>query len=166
MLHFTGTVDGVEALNRGFNRIDQHISDFRNIWPKVAQEFYAIEVEQFESQGAHGASGRWAPLSPAYAKFKAVAFPGQPILRAENLLFESLTTADGLDSVFRMDAQELTIGTRREGATAHQRGSGRMPARPPISLTEADKRRIQKSIQAGLIQFTRQAGFEVDEKAA
>lgn len=166
MLHFVGEIQGVEVLNRAFNRIEEHISDFRNIWPAVAQEFYAIEVQQFQSQGAHGASGRWAPLSPAYAKYKAVAFPGQPILRADNLLFESMTSPDALDSIFRMDAQELTIGTQREGATAHQRGSGRMPARPIISLTEADKRRVQKAIQRGLVEFTRRAGFQVEERAA
>lgn len=166
MIHFSAEVLGVEVLNRGFNRIEEHISDFRNIWPNVAREFYAIEREQFQSQGAHGASGRWAPLSPAYAKYKAIAFPGQPILRADNLLFESMTSPDALDSIFRMDDRELTIGTQREGATAHQRGRGRMPARPIISLTESDKRRIQKSIQRGLIEFTRRAGFQVEERAA
>lgn len=166
MIRFSAEVLGVEVLNRGFNRIEEHISDFRNIWPRVAQEFYTIEVQQFQSQGAHGASGRWAALSPAYAKYKAIAFPGQPILRATTGLFESMTSPDALDSIFRMDAQEMTIGTQREGATAHQRGSGRMPARPIISLTEADKRRMQKAIQKGLVEFTRRAGFQVEERVA
>ncbi len=166
MIRFSATVEGVEVLNRGFSRIEEFISDFRSVWPNVAKEFYAIEHEQFASQGAHGASGKWAALSPAYSKYKAIKFPGQPILRATNSLYESLTSPDALDSIFRMDAQQMTIGTQREGARAHQRGTRRMPARPPISFTEADKRRIQKSIQAGLVKFTRQAGFNVEEKAA
>lgn len=166
MLNFSASVDGVEVLNRSFNRIEEYISDFRNVWPAVAKEFYAIEKSQFDSVGAKGSSGKWAALSPAYAKYKAKAFPGQPILRATLSLYESMTSPDALDSIFRMDTQEMTIGTKREGATAHQRGNGRMPARPIIALTEADKRRIQKSIQAGLVQFTRKMGFEVEERAA
>lgn len=166
MLRFSAEILGVEVLNRAFNRVDEYISDFRSIWPTVAAEFYLIEGEQFKSEGAKGASGKWAPLSPAYKKYKAVAFPGQPILRATTSLYDSLTSPDAPDSIYRLEEQEMTIGTQREGATAHQRGTGRMPARPPISLTEADKRRLQKAIQSQLVQFTRRAGFEVQEKAA
>lgn len=166
MLRFSAEVDGVETLNRGFNRVEHFISDFRSIWPAVAQEFYAIQEEQFGSEGAHGASGKWAPLSPVYAKYKAKAFPGALILQAERGLYESLTSPDAPDSIFRMTEDELTTGTQREGAQAHQRGSGRMPARPPIALTEADKRRMQKAIQSRLVAFTRQCGFEVLENAA
>lgn len=166
MIRFSAEVDGIETLNRSFNRVEQYISDFRSIWPAVAQEFYAVEKLQFDSQGAHGSSGKWAPLSPVYAKYKAIAFPGAPILQRERSLYESLTSPDAPDSIFRMTEDELTIGTQREGAQAHQRGSGRMPARPPIALTEDDKRRMQKAIQAQLVRFVRQAGFEVLENAA
>lgn len=168
MLRFTGTVEGVEVLDRSFNRIDQYISDFRSVWPNVAKEFYAIEHEQFASEGAHGASGRWAPLSPAYAKFKAVTFPGQPILRATTSLYESMTNPEASDAIFRVEPTMLTIGTQDPKAMGHQRGVSKrnLPARPIISLTNDDKRRIQKSIQVGLVQFTRSLGFQVDEKAA
>lgn len=163
MLRFSADVLGVEVLNRAFNRIEQVISDMRSIWPNVTKEFYSIEVEQFASEGSKGESGRWAPLKLAYAKYKAQSFPGLPILQRERSLYESLTSPDAPDSIFRAEAQELTIGTRREGATAHQKGTGRMPARPPISLTERDKRRLTKAIQVGLVKFTRQAGFPVQE---
>lgn len=159
-------MQGVEVLNRAFNRVEQHISDFRSIWPNVAREFYAIEEDQFASEGAHGASGKWAALSPAYSKFKAIAFPGQPILRATTSLYESMTSPNAPDSIFRMTENELTVGTQREGARVHQKGGRNLPARPIIALTESDKRRIQKAIQAGLVQFTRGLGFQVEEKAA
>lgn len=165
-VNFSASVDGVEVLDRSFNRVEEYISDFRNIWPSVADEFYAIEREQFDSQGAHGASGTWAPLSPAYAKYKAVKYPNQPILRATTALYQSMTSPDAPDSVFRMDEQEMAIGTQREGAMAHQRGAGKMPARPPISLSEADKRRIQKAIQLPLVSYIRRQGFTVLENAA
>lgn len=166
MLRFIGEIEGIPAFDRAFNRIDAVISDFRSIWPEVAAEFYAIEAEQFESQGAAGASGKWAPLSPAYKRWKEIHFPGQPILRLENPLFESLTDPDALDAIYRPERDQLTIGTKVPYARAHQRGAGRMPARPPISLSENSKRRLQKAIQKGLVEFTRRAGFQVEERAA
>lgn len=166
MIRFTATIDGVEMLDRAFNRIDQFISDFRNVWPSVATEFYQIEEEQFETQGAAGASGQWAPLSPAYKRWKEIHFPGEPILKLEHPLYESLTSPDALDSIFRPQPDELTIGTKVPYARAHQTGAGFMPARPPISMSETHKRRIQKAIQKELVRFTRQAGFEVEERAA
>jgi phage gpG-like protein len=165
MIRFVAQIDGVIELDRAFNRVDQVISDFRSIWPNVAKEFYGIEQEQFASEGAHGASGKWAPLSPAYKNWKETHFPGEPILKREHSLYESLTSPDGLASVFRPERDQLTIGSNEPYATAHQRG-GRLPRRPPISLTGDDKRRITKAIQIGLVKFTRQAGFKVDERLA
>lgn len=164
-LRFTAEVAGAEIFDRAFNRIDS-LSDLRPLWPNVIREFYLIEAEQFESEGAAGASGRWAPLSDVYAKYKAIAYPDQPILQATDELMKSLTDPEATGAILRPDEQELTIGTSVPYATAHQRGTRRMPARPPISLAEAQKRRIQKSIQAGLVRFIREAGFNVEERAA
>lgn len=160
MLKFSATVDGVETINRAFNRVDEFISDFRNVWPYVTTEFYQIEKEQFDTEGAAGASGKWAPLSPAYKKWKEIHFPGQPILRLRNDLFESLTSPDALDSIYIPEKDQLTIGTKVPYGRVHQR------ERPPISMNEQQKRRIQKAIQRGLVEFTRRAGFQVEERAA
>lgn len=165
MIRFVGSVDGITELDRAFNRIDEYISDFRSIWPAVTKEFYSIEEEQFASEGAHGTSGKWAALSPAYTQWKAKEFPGEPILQREHSLYESLTSPNGLASIFRPERDQLTIGSSEPYALAHQRG-GRLPRRPPISLTSNDKRRMQKAIQIGLVKFTRQAGFKVNEGLA
>lgn len=164
MIRFRADVLGVEVMNRAFSRLDDQVSDFRSVWPSVAGEFYAIEGEQFDAEG-RGKSGKWAALSTAYAKYKAQAFPGLPILRATESLYESMTGPDALDSVYRIDERELVVGTKREGARAHQTGTRRMPARPIIDLTESDKRRMQKAIQKELVRFTRSLGFEVREAA-
>lgn len=166
MIRFVAEVGGVEVLNRAFNRVDRGIDDFRNFAPGIAREFYAIEEQQFRSEGAAGASGKWAPLSLSYARFKARAFPGAPILQRERSLYESLTSPDAPDSVFRVSQSEIVIGTKSPYARAHQSGGGRLPARPPISFTERDRRRLQKAIQAQLVKLTRDAGFEVKEEKA
>ncbi len=166
MIRFRSEVAGVETLNRAFNRIEEFISDFRSVWPAAAAEFYRIEAEQFDSEGAAGASGKWTPLSSAYEKFKAVEFPGEPILQASHHMIESLTDPEAFDAVYIPEPTQLTIGTRDPKALAHHRGKGRLPARPVISMSESQKRRIQKAIQRELVQFTRHLGFEVREEAA
>lgn len=160
MIRFTATVEGAEVLDRSFNRITEYISDLRPVWPSVAAEFYSIMKEQFDSQGSHGASGTWAPLSPAYKKWKEIHYPGKPILQLTGALIESLTSSSGLDSVFRPEPDQLTIGSKSPYARVHQQ------SRPPISLTEEDKRRITKAIQLPLVQFVRKQGFQVLESAA
>lgn len=169
MIRFSADVLGVEVLNRSFNRIEQYISDFRSVFPNVAKEFYGVVHEQFASEGAHGASGRWAPLSPAYKVYKVyTARNFEPILKFSRSLYDSMTSPDAPDAIFRMEPMELTIGTKDPKAMGHQRGVPKrnLPARPIISLTNDDKRRLQKSIQVGLVRFTRSLGFQVDEKAA
>lgn len=164
-MRFRVEILGEEIFNRAFNRLDS-LSDLRPLWPNVIREFYLIEAEQFQSEGGAGASGKWAALSNVYAKYKQVTHPDKPILRADDELFESLTNPEAAGAILRPDEQELTIGTSVPYATFHQRGTRRMPARPPISLAESQKRRLQKAIQSGLVRFVREAGFNVVERAA
>lgn len=160
MVRFTASIDGVEVLDRSLNRVTEGISDFRFLWPSVSGEVYQIEREQFASEGAHGLSGKWAKLTPAYEKYKSVAFPGMPILQATTALMQSMTSPDAPDSIFRSEVDQLTIGTKREGARAHQR------TRPIVSWTENDKKRVVKSAQLPLVHFIRRQGLAVLENAA
>lgn len=160
MIHFVAEVAGDVQLDRAFNRVDQEISDFRNFWPGVITAFYEIETEQFATEGAQGASGQWAPLSPAYKLFKEREFPGKSILRREDALYESMTSSDALDSILRPEQNELTIGSALPYALAQHK------TRPIVSLSEDNKRKIVKSIQQRLVEFTRRTGFHVEDKAA
>lgn len=166
MFRIVSTVDGVETMNRAFNRTEGYVSDMRNFAPAVSQEFYRIEAEQFASEGAAGASGRFTPLSKPYERFKAIAFPGETILRATGHMEASLTDPDALDAIFIATADEITLGTKDPKAIGHHRGLGNLPARPVISMSEQQKRRIQKAIQRELVEFTRRSGFQVEERAA
>jgi len=165
MIRFIFEIDGEEQFDRAFNRLD-HISDLRSIWGDVADEFYKIEAEQFASEGSAGASGKWAPLSALYAKSKIVKFPGKTILRRTDSLFASLTGKEAPGAIFRPMESELQLGSSVPYGIYHQRGTSRMPARKPISMSEDQKRRMQKAIQKGLVQFIRRQGFNVLENAA
>lgn len=166
MINFSASVDGVPVLDRSFSRIDHYISDLRSVWPAVADEFYAMEVEQFASEGASGASGQWAGLSNAYAIFKAREFPGATILQATGGMLASLTDREAPDAIYISEPHQLTLGSKDPKAIAHHRGLGNLPARPVISPSEARKRLMQKAIQRQLVRFTRSLGFEVEERAA
>lgn len=165
-MRFTATVEGDVIFDRAFNRLDQGISDFRNVWPEVTTTIYGIFGRAFATEGASTAAGKWKELTPPYARAKAIEFPGQTILKAENTLFESLTDPEAADAIFLPERDQLTIGSRDPKARAHQRGLGNLPARPIISFTETDKRDIQKSLQRGLVQFVRGLGFDVQEERA
>ena len=166
MTHFRIEVESEVVFDRAFNRLDHAISDFRSIWPEVSGTIYNIFGRAFDTEGTSTAAGKWKELSPAYAKAKAIKFPGQSILRAENTLFESLTDPEAADAIFLPEQDQLTIGSRTPYAVAHQRGSGRMSVRPIISFTETDKRDITKSLQRGLLQFVRSLGLPVEEERA
>lgn len=165
-MRFTVTVENEVVFDRAFNRLDQGISDFRSIWPEVTGTIYGIFGRAFDTEGASTAAGKWKELSPAYARRKAIEFPGQPILRAENTLFESMTDPEAADAIFIPERDQLTIGSRDPKARPHQLGLGNLPARPIISFTETDKRDIQKSLQRGLLQFVRSLGLPVEEERA
>lgn len=167
MFRLRAEIFGEEIFNRAFSRIDS-LSDLRPLWPEVIREFYLIETEQFASEGEAGASGKWEALSDVYAKYKQIAHPDKPILRADDDLMESLTDPEASGAILRPEQDQLTIGTSVPYASVHQKGSVKrgIPARPPISFSEAQKRRLQKSIQAGLVRFIREAGFRTNERAA
>lgn len=146
--------------DRVFNRLDS-LDDMRPLWPNVIAEFYLIEQEQFDTEGAAGGSGKWPALSEPYKTWKEAHYPGEPILQRDHDLIESLTDPEASGAILRPGQDELVLGTSVPHARIHQRRG-----RPPISFSESQKRRIQKALQQGLVKFVREAGFNVEERAA
>lgn len=159
MLRVTLQVDGQAVFDRAFNRFGAHLEDLRPIWDDVAKDFWEIEREQFQSQGAH--SNQWQPLSQKYGAWKAVKHPGKQILELDGTLWRSLTSKGATGAVLIADKDSLSIGTSIRYATYHQRGTRKMPARKPIDLTEGDKRKIGRTIHRRLVGVARDAGFAV-----
>lgn len=159
MLRVTLEVDGQAEFDRAFSRFGHHTEDLRFLWPDVAADFRSIEQEQFASEGAH--SHQWVPLSKKYGTWKARKRPGKQILELDGTLWKSLTVKGAKGHVERYDKDTLTIGSSVKYAIFHQRGTRKMPARKPIDLTEADKRKIGRTIHRRLIGKARDAGFNV-----
>jgi phage gpG-like protein len=151
---FSFEVAGVKEFDRAFNRVGEHISDLRPVWDKIERTFYKIEREQFDSEGSHGRTGKWAAITRPYAKRKAQKYGVQPILRASGKMAKSLT-GNTSDTVLIKEKDEFGIGTRLFYAAFHQTGTNKMPARPPISFSDDDRRTLQKEMQKGLLEIIR-----------
>lgn len=169
MIHFSASLDGVPQLDRAFNRVEEYIDDFRNVWPSIITLFYTDFMPSiFASEGGTSTEGAWAGLSKAYARFKEVAFPGQTLLKATTSLFDSLTDPEASGAILRPERDQLTLGSGVPYVLAHHRGSSKrnLPRRSLNPFTELNKRKIQKAIQLALVQFVRRQGFVVLERAA
>ena len=98
-------------------------------------------------------SGGWAPLTPKYAAWKAVHFPGAPPMIQDGRLFRALSTLRGPDSV--IGDSEATFGTSIEYAKFHQYGTSKMAKRklvfePPL-FAEALAKDLGKYVVDGII---------------
>jgi len=149
----TFEVDGAQQMSRSFSRLAEDIQDATEPFTEMAADFNFIEAQQFNSEGGYG-SGGWAPLSPSYALWKAALFPGRPILQRTGLMAASLMAVTPW-SIREIQPLVMILGTRVGHAIFHQRGTARMPARPVIQLTEADKLRWSKIFHQWLIRRMR-----------
>ena len=148
------TVEGSNQLIASFAQVEKGL-DFRELgtWDAVASEFYKIEKEQFDSEGGAGKSGKWKALKPEYAKRKQKKWGNVPILHASGEMMRSLTSRNAPGAVLEKTADELTLGTTIPYAGYHQRGSKRLPKRPPVDPTDAQVDRLSKVIQGKMKQL-------------
>jgi phage gpG-like protein len=145
MVQFRFEVEGEVQLNRFIDHFADQLTDWRPVWDDVAKEFWQVQEKHFDTQG-HGA---WAPLSPRYAAWKAMNYPGRDILVREGTLRDAAT---GKQSIERRQA--MTLGLGWSGVSYwryHQRGTSNMPARKVIDLREQDRQAILKAAHRGMV---------------
>lgn len=154
-------VDGEDQYNRAFSRLDAVFDDLRPIWPDVRDAFWQIEREQFESEGSKGASGKWAALSARYKRQKIRQYgAGKKILEASGALKASLTS-DAPGSYYSANEEEMAVGSTIPYGIYHQRGGKNLKQRKPISLSDAQKKMLDKTIQKSLISELRKGTYYV-----
>lgn len=163
-IKITFEIEGEEQFNRTFRRLDENFKDLSPIWDDVRDAFWDIEKEQFQSEGAKGRSGRWKPLSPKYEKQKIARYGTFAVIAGVLIATESLyksMTRDAPHTVYQKTKTRMTLGTDLPYAAFHQRGGGRLPKREVISLSEKNKRTLQKTIQKSLVKQIRKSGVYV-----
>lgn len=86
------------------------IADLRPLYEEVLEPaFYAEREEDFASQGAR--VGGWIELEERYRAWKAIHYPGKPILQLTGALKDSLTKQGATGQVRRIDGRSMEIGT-------------------------------------------------------
>lgn len=141
----------VEALTVGFGQTRAILMDWRPAFREMHKAWVNYEEQVFASEGAAGL-GKWAPLSPRYARWKALAFPGKGILTRTGRMRE---LAKRLRHISATRAA-FGPGSDVPYAIFHVRGTRRMPRRdfftPSRSLIatmrEIARRHIVKARQA------------------
>lgn len=155
-------VDGKAEFDRVFKRLDANFSDLTSVWEAVKQEFWQIEKEQFDSQGASGAGGKWQSLADSTRAQKIRKYGRfEPILVASGRLKKSLTGQTS-DTVLNVTKNSLEVGSRLPYSKYHQRGGKRLPQRKPISFSDRQKLRMQKRIQRELVRLMRSQNLPIE----
>lgn len=156
--------------DRVFTRFTHDISDLSVPFKEIAAQFYIGERAQFEAEGEH-ATGAWAPLSPAYAAWKARNFPNKGILRRTDQLFHAATGDTSAGAVLDIKPMQMRMGIDPRSAVAararyHQVGTRRMPARPWLAITEDMKRSWVRILARRLNEATANMASSINAKVA
>lgn len=147
-VRFTFAVEGEVQIDRTLARFAENITDATEVWENLAARFARMERRQFDSEGAYG-SGGWAALSPAYAAWKARAYPGKPILERTGDLKDSLTQRPfGVEVI---EARAMAVGSGIDYGRFHQAGTSTMPRRRPVEFPESERRTWVKLIQKFIV---------------
>lgn len=143
------SVAGQTEVMRTIERWNTGLSDFSPALEKIADDFLKLEQTQFATEGKTG-SGGWKALSPDYAAWKAINYPGAKILERDGWLRDSLTVKDAPFQVREISPTEAVLGSSLNYAIYHQTGTRKMPARPPIELSASDQDRWGKLVHEWL----------------
>lgn len=115
-----------------------YMLDLRQFWPKITSLFTRWMGRQFKSEGAYWGGYPWQPLSPRYAAWKALHYPGKGILVAEGdlrrgstMLTPSQIQASPRFLVLTIEwPKKATRYTSRFDPGWHHVGEGNNPPRP------------------------------------
>jgi hypothetical protein len=121
------------------SRFGEGISDFSPLFAETGQLFKADMAAQFVTQG-ETSGDEWAPLSPAYAAWKAKKFPGRTIGWLTGALMQSMTGGAGYTEIITpLTAEFGEADGAAATAYAHyfDEGTDKMPARPVLRFGPA-----------------------------
>jgi phage gpG-like protein len=100
---------------------------------------YLTEVYAPGQINRGGMPVKFVPLSPRYARWKALHYPGRPILIRTGAMQRGYT--------FKSTATRLTVDNRQPYWIYHQTGTRKMPARKVFQLDEEDYRLLRTMIK-------------------
>jgi phage gpG-like protein len=99
-----------------------------------------------------GQHGDYKALSPTYRSWKSRRYPSRPLLVVTGRTVRSMTDEYSRDFHNQVSAggRTLTVGTDYPVAGYHQKGTGRMPARPLFVVTRRVAERMAETVAEAL----------------
>jgi len=141
---------GAEPFSLLLHRWDHNIRDARPAFEAMAEHQLKVNARQFNARGTVE-TGKWAPLSPLYGRWKARVRPGKPLLVFDGELKRSMTMPG--KGIYIVRPTSMTVGTAIPYATYHQKGTPYMPARKLIGTPrKADTTRFGKILQRWIVE--------------
>lgn len=144
------TALGTERFIRGFNRFDRQMEDLREPFIAIEQDFHKEEKKVFRRGGY---PDKWQPLSSKYAKWKSMNYPGRPIMVLHGDLRAAMTGDFGgiqdltkVRPVSVIKKQEAEFGAEGPYVLRHHNGTGGMPKRKLVQMTDQMRNRWVKII--------------------
>ena len=150
----------MDKLSVAFERAGENIANFgRYLFPRLGPVFEAAEERQFAAEGQGPNRGHWAPLTDAYAAWKAQVAPGNPILELSGRMREALTSSSSPFARRVTSGDTFDFGTQDVPyASFHQLGTSRMVDRPLFDFGPDFERELQEAALEGVREAVADAG--------
>jgi phage gpG-like protein len=149
---------GARVFSRDLLRFGENAADLTDAMRDVATILRHASERQFDTEGGYTGE-KWPELAASTQRDRARHHfpPRHPILQRTHRLMDSLTRAADPDHIEEPSADSLRFGTRVPYAVYHQssRPRHKIPFRPPVGLTEADKRQISRVLQRKIMEGVR-----------
>lgn len=144
--------DGETIVERRLLRFAENMEHPQAALEVVGDVLREATEKQFDSEGGY-ASGGWKELAQSTIDRKARLGQDPRILRATDRLMESLTRKFDGDHIEQISGDTLTFGSSVPYGLFHQssRPRTKIPFRPPVAITEEDKRTMVKRVQQALL---------------
>jgi hypothetical protein len=128
--------------------------------PAVEEWIAETEREQFDTEGAAGASGPWEPLAAKTVRLKSAEGYSPRILERTGATRGALTSLDGVRNLIEVSGDKI-IFRLPAPASYHQRGTGTMPAREVFAPSESQKARLRERLRNTAVAELRRRGLPV-----
>lgn len=152
---------GMQKLGAALERTGREFADFgTHYWPRLESLLEQEISGQFAEAGRGPHRGKWAPLSPAYAKQKALLYPGRPLLVRTGALRDALIKQSA-HALRTTSGDRFQFGTSGlPYASTHQVGGGGLPDRPIFDFSPDFEKRITQEAAAVARELARKGGIE------
>jgi hypothetical protein len=128
--------------------------------PAVEEWIAETEREQFDTEGAAGASGPWEPLAAKTVRLKFAEGYSPRILERTGATRAALTSLGSIGELLEVAGDTITFRLPAP-ASYHQRGTGTMPAREVFAPSESQRARLRERLQSTAAGELRRRGLPV-----